>query len=113
VNELAKAANQTPHDWVKTRRHARSDIRPPEWPKNVQAISVNGLSLLGIDDRNRLYWDGQRITTFTLSAWQKAGAVVLTVSAAVAALAAVASAAADWRDAWTPHSIDAPVKPAK
>jgi hypothetical protein len=95
VKELAEEQEQT-HNWQNTRRHARSPIRPAEWPPGIQAISLEGLALLGIDDQNRLYWDGKRLATLTLTAWQKTAAVIVTASAALAAIAAIASAAADW-----------------
>jgi hypothetical protein len=83
-------------DWTDRRRSSRSGERPPEWPEGVHGISLDGLSLLGIDDENRLYWDGQRIATLTLTRWQKVGAFVVTASALIGAMAAVTSAIADF-----------------
>jgi hypothetical protein len=35
---------------------------PPEWPSNVRPISIEGVSLLGIDPAtNHLYWDGKEV----------------------------------------------------
>jgi len=35
---------------------------PPEWPSNVRPISLEGVSLLGIDPTtNKLYWDGKEV----------------------------------------------------
>jgi hypothetical protein len=35
---------------------------PPEWPSNVRPISIEGVSLLGIDPAtNHLYWDGKQV----------------------------------------------------
>lgn len=82
-------------DWAEVRRYAKCGESPPEWPDDVQGISNKGLSLLGIDSQNRLYWDGKRVPTVMLTGWQKAGAFFITVSAVVAALAAVVSAYAD------------------
>src|SRR5437763_13424600 len=48
-------------DWETIRRHARSGKRHPDWPKSVQGISLKGLDLLGIDEKNQLYWDGNSI----------------------------------------------------
>jgi hypothetical protein len=94
MNDLAKGARNST-DWAKIREHARSNERPPEWREDIQAISINGLALLGIDRKNRLYWDGKRIATLTLTTWQKLGAFLITVSAAVGAVAAITSARAD------------------
>ena len=38
-----------------------NDEPPPEWPKSVRPISMNGLNLLGIDDAGRLHWDGAMV----------------------------------------------------
>jgi hypothetical protein len=35
--------------------------RNPDWPPDVQSISLGGLSRLGIDNKNTLYWDGKRV----------------------------------------------------
>jgi hypothetical protein len=35
---------------------------PPEWPSSVRPISINGVSLFGIDPAtNKVYWDGKEI----------------------------------------------------
>jgi hypothetical protein len=35
---------------------------PPEWPPGVRPVSMEGVSLLGIDPAtNRLYWDGKQV----------------------------------------------------
>lgn len=96
-NELLKHHKPEPIDWAEMRRLARSRERPSEWPAGLQAISTEGLALFGIDEENRLYWDGKRLATLTLTRWQKIGAVIVTVSAAVAATAAAVSAVEDWK----------------
>jgi hypothetical protein len=35
--------------------------RNPDWPPDVHSISLGGLSRLGIDNKNTLYWDGKRV----------------------------------------------------
>ena len=51
-------------DWEKIRKFALSKYRPDGWPKGVYGISMEGLSLLGIDDSsNKLYWDGKELIT--------------------------------------------------
>ena len=53
-------------DWDKERAHKFASVEPPkDWPIGVRPISINGLNLFGIDQQNRLYWDGQRVA-FTL-----------------------------------------------
>lgn len=52
-------------DWALIRRLAagRYDA-PPEWPQNVRPVSLEGITLLGIDPKtNDLYWDGQKLVT--------------------------------------------------
>jgi hypothetical protein len=83
-------------DWEVIRRFARSDSRPDEWPTETQAISQKGLSLLGIDRENRLYWDGKRIPTLSLTRSQKIAAWILGLATIIAAIGAAASAAAAW-----------------
>jgi hypothetical protein len=35
---------------------------PPEWPANVRPISIDGVSLFGINpETNKLYWDGKEL----------------------------------------------------
>jgi hypothetical protein len=35
---------------------------PPEWPSGVRPISIDGVTLFGIDPAtNKLYWDGREI----------------------------------------------------
>lgn len=48
-------------DWEHTRKFRYShEAPPPRWPKGVQSISMNGLSLLGIEpNTNEPYWDGK------------------------------------------------------
>ena len=50
-------------NWEEIRRNARATAydAPPEWPHNVKQISMGGISLLGIDDQNQLYWDGKPV----------------------------------------------------
>lgn len=51
-------------DWEAIRKDVRSRTAGPAgWPAGVKPITMDGLSLIGIDERNRLYWDGKRIAT--------------------------------------------------
>ena len=57
-------------------------------------------SVLILDEEHRLYWDGNRVEVrnrLSLTLWQRVGAVIIAGSTFVGALAAVASAIADWK----------------
>lgn len=46
------------------RKHRVSSYRDEAWPRGVYGISMEGLSLLGIRERdNKLYWDGEEVVT--------------------------------------------------
>ena len=77
-------------EWKHIKDHALSPKRAPGWPGNVKAISMEGLSLLGLDPDLNLYWDGSLIEMkrpLHLTLWQKFGATVTVASAAIAAIA--------------------------
>lgn len=82
--------------WENIRRHKTSGSHPPDWPEGVKAISAEGLSLLGIDEAGRLYWDGKQLPTLTLNKKERQFALLGICAAVLAALGACASAAADW-----------------
>ena len=83
-------------DWNEIRRFSRSDERPQEWPDAVQSISGEGLALLGIDNENKLYWDGKRVPTVKLTLMEKTALYLATIFTGITAVAALASAWADW-----------------
>jgi hypothetical protein len=60
-------------DWEKVRRHRFSTSNPPDnWPKGVRPISLNGSALFGIDGKNEIYWDGEKlITERRWSRWER------------------------------------------
>ena len=70
-----------PNDWDHIRQYRRSfEPGPVDWPTSVRAISMEGLALLGIDDENRLYWDGKPIEIqrrLKFSRMQIIGAVIV------------------------------------
>lgn len=43
--------------------NARAQSREAHWPPNVQSISQDGLSYIGVDEEGRLYWDGRKLAT--------------------------------------------------
>jgi hypothetical protein len=86
VGPAARSPSRARKEWEKS------------WPSDVWTIGVDRLDLLGVDEEGNLYWDGKPIEIrrpLSLTAWQRIGAVVLAVSALVAAGAAVVSAYAD------------------
>jgi hypothetical protein len=75
-------------DWDHIRRAGMSKEAPPDWPSDVRAISTEGLSLLGIDQKTgKLHWDGREVRTRT---HVRLGVVEMWL-AAVATSAAIAS----------------------
>lgn len=68
---------------------ATSDLKAPaHWPDGVLPISLEGLSLLGIDQKaNSLYWDGQALVTKRRLDWPERGAAL--VGAGAAAILAI------------------------
>jgi hypothetical protein len=51
-------------DWEKIKRNAYSKDTPPsDWPEGVNPISMDGLSLFGLDKKRKLYWNGKPVET--------------------------------------------------
>jgi len=59
------------------------------WPPGVREIGQDELNCLGIDRAGDIYWDGHPIEVrhFSLTYWQRVGAITVAVSTAVAAVA--------------------------
>ena len=77
-------------DWAKVRATRFAPfVTPEDWPRTVRPISMNGLGLLGVDERNGdLYWDGTKVeTTKRLATFERTLAILAT--AATVAVAAV------------------------
>jgi hypothetical protein len=74
----------------KIRANKISPEKPDGWPKDIRAISVQGLNLLGIDEKTgRLYWDGKEIvmrTGFFLGTFERWVAGIAASAAAVTAV---------------------------
>lgn len=82
-------------DWDQIRRNALSNERAPHWPKSVRAISIDGVSLFGLDERHRLYWDGHPVEvrrTLSLTLWQRLAAITAVVAAVITAISVAATA---------------------
>ena len=82
-------------DWKHIRRYAWSEERAPDWPKGVRGISLEGVSLFGLDERHRLYWDGRPVEvrrTLTLTLWQRLAAITTVLATVITAISAAAMA---------------------
>ena len=82
------AADTRDLEWAGIKANALSDLRNPDWPANVRAISQNGLSLFGLDADMQLYFDGKKLRIqkrLDLEWWQSALAVLASLSTAVIA----------------------------
>ncbi len=71
---------KTTDDWDRIRKNKFSPERPEGWPEDVNAISMGGLSLLGVHkETGVLYWDGREIVirrTFKLGTVERWIAIV-------------------------------------
>ena len=53
-------------NWADIRKTRFSPERPGEWPEGVYAVSITGITLLGVHEKSgRLYWDGEEVVTRT------------------------------------------------
>ncbi|AZO00114.1 hypothetical protein EJ066_24965 [Mesorhizobium sp. M9A.F.Ca.ET.002.03.1.2] len=85
-------------DWNQVRkfRHV-TESSPPEWPAGVKAISLEGVTLLGIhQSTGELYWDGQAVVTEKrLANYERRLALAVTIATGVMAVIE-AGRAAGW-----------------
>jgi hypothetical protein len=92
--DVRNAAPET-LDWEKIRSGALSRAAPPpEWPKGVRPITLNGMALFGLDKDLALYWDGKLVEikkTVSLNRWQNFLANVAAFSALAVAIVEVAT----------------------
>ena len=82
-------------DWERIRRNAWAKGSAPEWPKGVKAISMEGLTLFGLDERYRLYWDGRPVEVrraLSLALWERRAAMITVAAAVIAAISVAATA---------------------
>ena len=82
-------------DFERIRRNAWAKGSAPEWPKGVRAISMDGLTLFGLDEKYRLYWDGRPVEmrqTLRLTFWQRLATITTVVAAVIAAISVAATA---------------------
>ena len=82
-------------DWERIRRHAFAAEGAPGWPRGVKSISMEGLTLVGLDEQYRLFWDGRPVEmrqTLSLTFWQRLAAIATVMAAVVAAISVAATA---------------------
>ncbi|TPN57578.1 hypothetical protein FJ976_02770 [Mesorhizobium sp. B1-1-9] len=79
-------------EWEKVRKHRYSDSdTPPEWPAEVRAISIDGVSLFGVHQSSgELYWDGHAVVTEKrLANYERRLALAVTLATVVMAVVEV------------------------
>ena len=61
---MAETSEEIQARWAHIRANKlAANETPNDWPRAVRNISLDGLALIGIDDKNELYWDGQKLVT--------------------------------------------------
>lgn len=84
---------QSKAEFYRNLGHGRTGIRPAHWPEDVEIISLEGLSFLGLDTKGNLYLDGHRVYTERRLASQERIIAWLAVAAtSIAAIAGCVSA---------------------
>jgi Holliday junction resolvase len=90
----------TAAEFAELRAKARTNDRPDHWPADVRCISLEGISLIGLDSKGQLYLDGEQVyTTRRFSNQERAIAWLAVFFTGVAAAAACVSAYADTHQA--------------
>lgn len=75
-------------------RHARTGQRPEHWPADVETISLEGLSFLGLDTRGNLYLDGHKV--HTERRWATQERVIAWIVATATVIAAIGTTVQAW-----------------
>lgn len=87
-------------DWEKARKLMFSPECPPGWPKEIRAISMDGLSFLGVHkETGELYWDGHKVVVqkpITLGGFERVLASLAAVSALGLLIVEVGRSAGWW-----------------
>ncbi|RWN05732.1 hypothetical protein [Mesorhizobium sp.] len=79
-------------DWEKVRRFRHvKEPSPPEWPTGVKAISMSGVTLLGVHEgTGELYWDGRALVTERkLANFERGMALAVTIATVIMAIVEV------------------------
>ncbi len=74
---------------------------PEKWPEGIRQIGMSELNNLGIDRKGAFYWNGRSVKVqklLVLSWWQKASAVIVTVTAALVALSTIIQGVAAYNE---------------
>lgn len=77
---------------------SKSRSGPSNWPDNVRPIDMDSLGRLGIDEKHRLYWEGEPLEIskpLSFTRWQIAFGVAGLILTAIGVAAASVSAWAD------------------
>lgn len=83
--------------WAKIRRVKWTNIEPPDdWDPAIRPISIEGLGLLGLDDKGNLYWDGLPVETRKRVKLTWPQTVAAVIVATCAALGGVGGAVQGW-----------------
>ena len=91
----------------------RTNIQPEHWPDGVRMMSVEGTAMLGVDEKGRLYLDGDRLYT------AKRFAGIERAIGIVVAIGAISTACTAWLAYFEPASppvvrvVNAPAPPAR
>lgn len=89
-----------------------------KWPKGVRQITLEKMDGLGIDENDRLHWDGrpvQMVQRLDLTKWQAIGAFLVGFAVVVTALATLVVAGVSYHE-WAcktgwPSVVECPQQP--
>lgn len=86
-------------DLEKIRRNPGADgPTPGHWPKGVRCISIDGLSLVGVDSDGKIYFDGKPIAYESkLATPERVMAWIVAVSTFLAAIGTLLQAYFSWK----------------
>jgi hypothetical protein len=87
-------------NWEMIRVHRYATEDPPDnWPKGVKPISMEGLTLFGVDPTSgKLYWDGQEVATRIKFGWIERSIAIVGVASAFGTFVLKLGATVHW---WT------------
>ena len=79
-------------DWDRVYKYRFCPETNPRWDSKINPISLQGTTLLGMDEENNLYWDGKLIEVrkkFSLNTFERLLAVIGIIAALASAIAAI------------------------
>ena len=85
--------------YEKIRNNPGVDAQPPKhWPSGVRSISIEGLSLIGVDHDGRIYYDGKPIAyQATLAGQERIIAWIIAISTLASAIGTLVQAYFSWK----------------